>query len=39
MKKFCPDKILTNFQIKSPHYNGGGVQTMNVELLLPVSCI
>ena len=22
-KKFCPHKILANFEIKSPHYNGG----------------
>ena len=27
-KKFCPHKILTNFQIKSSHYNGGGAETM-----------
>ena len=23
-KKFCPHKILANFEIKSPHYNGSG---------------
>ena len=28
MKKFCTHEILANFQIKSPHYNGG-VETMS----------